>query len=392
MATPYAVWAKTNPFLPGFTFNTELLGLQVAGDRVIIFIERYLGSSSSITAPAAWAHLVSFDNGLNGGIAIYYYDCVGGSTENTTSWTFGGDTGQTYLYLLRGVSLTAPPVYTTATLTTTSAAVGDGHLQFMTYAHPTGSALTAVGGELPLAAVLLYCSDSPSVAPHAEVYSMRQVTGVSAPWIVNDGSSTGNPDGSGNYVGWAKTNSLDGHLGENGDGLSGTDASDFSIFDTVGGTEWSSPSTPPPTAPILATVGQTIALDFQWPTDEVISHVYHWTVITLLNTAIPSGPPPGNNPFVAIDAVGGGTEYVRASQPVGQRGLVQTTFTVPAGVTHVVARMDTNGCTIASPILQFAQIKLEMGSPASSYMPGPNATTDGGVAVQRFTAGTTTYL
>lgn len=379
-----------------FANITWFNGQQLAGDRAIIFIEHSAGSVSNVVVDAAWTTLVSIDNGLNGGLTIAYYDCAGGSIENNRVWTFSeasGNFGNIYSWLIRGSDLSAPPPYQASTSSTVSIAhVGGSFLDFMTYTHPLGATLTApVAGCLPMVIGNLF---TPYGSHNPLLYNAYQATGASSPWLVNDGTSDGLPSGpgDGHDVGWTYETLASGVMQTSGPTFS--DRSYQFMFTTTGGTQFTHPfgvaEVPPTGSTTLLTAGQQIFLDINMPTDEVTSHTYYWTVILLLFRPAFSVPV-GNNPFVAIDAVGGSPEYARASQPVGQKGLVQVTFTVPSTVTHVVARMDTNGCTIGAPILQFAQIKLEKNAIATSYMPGPEATVDGGVALQRFKAGTTTY-
>ena len=92
--------ASGNPFGGSFTTSTGHFGQiqwfngqQLAGDRAIIFIEHTAGSVSNVVVDAAWTTLVSIDNGLDGGLTIAYYDCVGGSIENNQVWTFSEASG-----------------------------------------------------------------------------------------------------------------------------------------------------------------------------------------------------------------------------------------------------------------------------------------------------------
>jgi hypothetical protein len=74
------------------------------------------------------------------------------------------------------------------------------------------------------------------------------------------------------------------------------------------------------------------------------------------------------------------TQYGFALQSLGVNGRVTGTFTVPLGVTQVVALSDTGNCTVANAQpLVFSDPQLELGSSASAYAPRAFTMDDKGV-------------
>lgn len=94
-------------------------------------------------------------------------------------------------------------------------------------------------------------------------------------------------------------------------------------------------------------------------------------------------------PYVALVDPSNTVEYGRVYQPSGFSGRVQGAVYIPAGVTHVVAKIGFDSIAIAAGgfLVQIAQPKCDFDI---NYTPGPNATKDGGTAAQHVYVGGTT--
>jgi len=93
-------------------------------------------------------------------------------------------------------------------------------------------------------------------------------------------------------------------------------------------------------------------------------------------------------PYIAIVNPANTVEYGRVYQVGGQLGRVQGAVYIPAGVTHVVAKIGFDVIAIAAGgfRVQIAQPKLDFDI---NYTPGPNATVNGGIAAQHVYVGGT---
>lgn len=76
----------------------------------------------------------------------------------------------------------------------------------------------------------------------------------------------------------------------------------------------------------------------------------------------------GGNPIWAIYDPTVTTQYAGAGQSIGSNGRVTVNFTVPGGVTQVVAILDTANCTVASgqPLI-FSDPQLEVATSPTAY-------------------------
>src|SRR3954462_2704892 len=147
------------------------------------------------------------------------------------------------------------------------------------------------------------------------------------------------------------------------DGTSGTWTGDpLLVFSSTGGAV---------TGGKWTYTGTGAASTFRNKKSQVIN-VVPGTVMTLsgyIDASHISAPGGGQGlPFVGVWDVTRVTNYAGAFQSVGTNGRVSATFTVPGGVTSVVATIETDNVTVANgQPLVFSDLQLEAGSTATAY-------------------------
>jgi hypothetical protein len=112
---------------------------------------------------------------------------------------------------------------------------------------------------------------------------------------------------------------------------------------------------------------------FSFAVSDIIS-VTPGQVLTLSGyidgTQVEAATDPGSLPFWAVEDIKLDAAYGIVAQQPGVNGRVQTTFTVPDGVTQCVVICDTNNATVSNGgVLAFSNPQLELGTVATPYTP-----------------------